>query len=162
MLRDMTDARRTDQHIQSQKPVSTFLLCPMCNLPPRLTGHTSRHCILPSYLATFGHHYKQASLRCLANSESAQGLFIPLIACLIQLSLQDTRNICQRIFEIQARQEIDVDVTSRYNQVGSGTRRWQSCCCRRPSVGSCFHRAFLRERSDLCMSVPVLALIAHL
>ena len=87
MLKDMTDSKRIDQHIQAQSEVSSFFRC----LMPWLNDERSAYCIRRSFRDISGRLSKGISWPCQRNLKSrAVSLFCEMA------SLTQTRRVQDR------------------------------------------------------------------
>lgn len=70
MLKDMTDSKRIDQHIQAQHEVSLFF----CYHSPLLNGQRRMCCIRQSSRGISGHPFRVTNWSCHHSSQSKPGL----------------------------------------------------------------------------------------
>jgi hypothetical protein len=110
MLKDMTDSRRTDDHVQSQRLVR---LCRRPAFSASITDPCSLSSIPRSYRGTFGLLSKPATSPCLANSKCAS-LFARthLPEQPHEKFLQSARAILQGVLQVQTRQKTTVVAAS--------------------------------------------------
>lgn len=146
MLRDMTDSKRTDTHIQSQKNVSAALFLSHYSEVTHCFLSQSQICMLLLFPSTSGHHYNQANSRCLVSWKSTFYLkFTLLFRYCILTWWQITRSICRRIPSLQTRQEIELAPTPGHTQ----TRHWagwSNGVCGSAAPRSCLYRALFTKR----------------